>query len=82
MFRLPSLLFAAALVTSAWAFAGDTPDPSATKGEPALPSGSKADAPSKPPASNPTDVNKQEDKTGVDTTPSKRVRVNQKLNSF
>jgi hypothetical protein len=45
MFRLPSVLFAAVLLTSASAFAADTPDPSST-GEAALPSGSKATPPS------------------------------------
>ena len=45
MFRLPSLLFAAVLMTSASAFAGNTPDPS-SKGEAALPSGSKEAPPS------------------------------------
>jgi hypothetical protein len=68
MYRLPSLLFAAMLMTSASAFAGDTPDPAATQGEAAVPSGSKADASSKPPASNPTDA-KKDDQEGDDTTP-------------
>jgi hypothetical protein len=67
MYRLPSLLFAAMLMTSASAFAGDTPDPAA-QGEAAAPSGSKADASSKPPASNPTDA-KKDDQEGDDTTP-------------
>ena len=39
MIRVPSLLFAAVLMTSASAFAADTPDPN-QKGEPILPSGS------------------------------------------
>jgi hypothetical protein len=50
MYRLPSLLFAAVLMTSSLAFAGDTPDPSG-KGETALPSGSNAATPpTTPPA--------------------------------
>ena len=49
MFRLPSLLFAAVLMTSASAFAGNTPDPS-SKGEAALPSGSKTEPPAGAPA--------------------------------
>ena len=54
MFRVPSLLFAAVLVTSATAFAADTPDPNAT-GAAGLPSGSHAASPpSSPPAGDPT----------------------------
>jgi hypothetical protein len=68
MIRLPSLLFAAVLMTSASAFAADTPDPSTSKGEAALPSGSKADAPSKPAANDSTNVNKS-DKDAAATTP-------------
>ncbi len=52
MFRLQSMLFAAMLVTSATAFAADTPDPNAT-GDAALPSGSNA---GNPPATNSTDA--------------------------
>jgi hypothetical protein len=69
MYRLFSLLFVALLVSSASAFAGDTPDPSASQGEPALPSGSKADAPSKPPANNSTNTSKEGDQDAVETTP-------------
>ena len=50
MIRVPSLVFAAVLMTSATAFA-DTPDPNAT-GEAALPSGSNGG----PPAENSTDA--------------------------
>jgi hypothetical protein len=50
----------AALMTSASAFAADTPDPS-SKGEAALPSGSNAGT---PPASDSTATNK--DKSGKD----------------
>ena len=59
MFRVPSLLFAAVLITSATAFAADTPDPGAT-GTSGLPSGSNAGTPpSSPPAGDPTvSVNK------------------------
>jgi hypothetical protein len=50
MFRLPNLFFAAALLTSASAFAADTPDPSG-KGQATLPSGSNAATPpTTPPA--------------------------------
>jgi hypothetical protein len=51
MFRVPSLVFAAVLMTSATAFAADTPDPKST-GPAALPSGSNAALPSAPPADN------------------------------
>jgi hypothetical protein len=60
MFRLPSLLFMAVLMTSASAFAADTPDPNA-KGPAALPNGSNAGT---PPSSASTNTNK--DKTGRD----------------
>jgi hypothetical protein len=78
MFRFPSLLFAALLMTSISAVAGDTPDPSATQGEAAAPSGSKADAPSNPPASNPTDV-KKDDQKGDDTTPGEENKGKPKV---
>jgi hypothetical protein len=55
MFRLPSLLFAAVLMTSATAFAADTPDPS-SKGEAALPSGSNTSAPPSDAPANKPDV--------------------------
>ena len=54
MFRVSSLVFATVLMTSATAFAADTPDPN-SKGEAALPSGSNA---GNPPAPNSTDVGK------------------------
>jgi hypothetical protein len=69
MYRLSSLVFATLLITSASAYAGDTPDPSASQGEPALPSGSKADAPGTPPASNSTNTSKEGGKSAVETTP-------------
>lgn len=52
MIRVPSLLFAALLLSSATAFAADTPDPNA-KGEANLPSGSNAGT---PPTDNSTDA--------------------------
>ena len=55
MSRTLSLLFVAMLMSSATAFAADTPDPS-SKGEAALPSGSNTNAPSDPPAKNTTGV--------------------------
>ena len=79
MFRLPTLLFATLLATSASAFAGDTPDPSAPKGEAALPSGSKADAPSTPPASNSTSTNKEGDQKAVETTPAEESKGKPKV---
>jgi hypothetical protein len=79
MYRLSSLLFAALLVTSASAFAGDTPDPSASQGEPALPSGSKADAPSKRPASDATNTGKEGDKNAVETTPAEEAKGKPKV---
>ncbi|HEX2260456.1 MAG TPA: hypothetical protein VHJ56_02405 [Candidatus Binatia bacterium] len=68
MFRTQSLVIAVMLIASATAFAADTPDPSASSGEAALPSGSKADAPSKPSANDSTNINK-DDKDAVATTP-------------
>jgi hypothetical protein len=65
MFRLQTLLFAAMLMTSATAFAADTPDPNSTGGA-ALPSGSNANAPSKPAASDST--NTTEGKSGSAAT--------------
>ncbi len=62
MIRIPSLLFAAVLLTSASAFAADTPDPNAT-GAAALPSGSN---PSSPPAA---DANKDKTVKGEPSTP-------------
>ena len=44
MVRLSGMLFAAMLLTSATAFAADTPDPSST-GDAAVPSGSNANPP-------------------------------------
>jgi hypothetical protein len=79
MYRLPSLFFAAVLMTSASAFAGDTPDPSASKGEGALPSGSKADAPTPPPATNSTSTNKEGDKNAVETTPAEESKGKPKV---
>jgi hypothetical protein len=71
MFRLPSLLFAAVLMTSASAFAADTPDPS-SKGEAALPSGSNAGT---PPATDSTNTDKgKSDKDAVATTPAEESK--------
>jgi hypothetical protein len=64
MFRVPSLVFVAVLMTSASAFAADTPDPNAT-GPAALPSGSNAASPSNPPAGNTVT---DEDKSGKNAT--------------
>ena len=47
MFRIPSLVFAAVLLTSAAGFAADTPDPNSS-GEAAVPSGSNAGNPPAP----------------------------------
>jgi hypothetical protein len=67
-------------MTSASAFAADTPDPSASKGEAALPSGSKADAPSKPEANDATDTNKGEsNKDAVATTPAEESKGKPKV---
>jgi hypothetical protein len=71
MYRLPSLLFAAVLMTSASAFAADTPDPSASKGEGALPSGSNAGT---PPASESTNTDKA--KSGKDAVATSPVEEN------
>jgi len=71
----------AALVTSGSAFAADTPDPSASKGEAALPSGSKADAPSKPPANDSTNVNTG-DKDAVATTPVEESKGKPKVAEY
>ena len=49
MFRLPSFLCAALLMTSAVAFAADTPDPSSTGGT-SVPIGANANQPTTPPA--------------------------------
>ena len=64
MFRVPSLVFAAVLMTSATAFAADTPDPNAT-GEAAVPSGSNA---GNPPAPNSTDVGKNDSNADANAT--------------
>ena len=64
MIRVPSLFFAAMLMTSATAFAADTPVPNAT-GEAALPSGSNAGA---PPAENATDATAAENDINANAT--------------
>ena len=64
MFRLQGLIFAALLMTSATAFAADTPDPNAT-GDAALPSGSNAGT---PPATNSTDATNGKNDSKVDAT--------------
>jgi hypothetical protein len=60
MFKAPSLLFAAIILTSAPVLAADTPDPNATNGAAALPSGSNANAPANNPAGNSAMENKPE----------------------
>lgn len=68
MFRIQSLVFAAAIMVSASAFAADTPDPNAT-GDAALPSGSNAaNPPTNPPAGN-SATGKKEDLAAPATTP-------------
>lgn len=57
MFRIPSMLFAAMVLTSAAAFAADTPNPAAGS-EDALPSGSNAAAPNAAPADADAELNK------------------------
>ena len=68
MFRVQSLLLAAVLMTSATAFAADTPDPNAT-GEAAIPSGSNANTPSTPPAGNTNVTEGKGDLAAPATTP-------------
>jgi hypothetical protein len=64
MFRLQSVIFAAALMVSASAFAADTPDPN-SKGDAALPSGSNA---ANPPAPNSTDASKDDSNANATAT--------------
>ena len=64
MFRIPSLVFAALLMTSATAFAADTPDPN-SKGDAALPSGSNA---GNPPAPNSTETTVDKNNSNADAT--------------
>jgi hypothetical protein len=66
MIRVQSLFFAAMLMTSATAFAADTPVPNAT-GEAAVPSGSNAGG---PPAENATDATKKNDSNANATATS------------
>jgi hypothetical protein len=68
MIRVPSLLFAALLLSSAAAFAADTPDPSSTGGA-GVPTGANANEPATPPAGS----EMKADKNGANaaaTTPS------------
>ena len=64
MFRIPSLVCAVVLMTSATAFAADTPDPNAT-GPAAVPSGSNA---GNPPAENSTNATKEKNDANVNAT--------------
>ena len=76
MIRVPSLLFAAMLVTSATAFAADTPDPNA-KGEPSIPSGSNEGNPTEPKSAD-TTVDKSDNSTPV-TTPGEESKGKPKI---
>ena len=76
MIRVPSLLFAAMLVTSATAFAADTPDSNA-KGEPTLPSGSNEWNPTAPKSAD-TTVDKSDNSTPV-TTPGEESKGKPKI---
>ena len=76
MIRVPSLLFAAMLVTSATAFAADTPDPNA-KGDPSLPSGSNEGNPTAPKSAD-TTVDKNDNSTPV-TTPGEESKGKPKI---
>jgi hypothetical protein len=79
MFRLPNLLFAAALLTSAAAFAADTPDPSST-GPAAAPSGSNVNTPPNPAVTNSPNINKSEsDKSAVETSPGEENKGKPKV---
>jgi len=76
MIRVSSLLFAAMLVTSATAFAADTPGPNA-KGEPTLPSGSNEGTPVAPKSGEAT-VDKNDNSTPV-TTPGEESKGKPKI---
>jgi hypothetical protein len=76
MIRVPSLLFAAVLMTSASAFAADTPDPN-QKGEPILPSGSNEGNPTAPKSTDAT-VDKNDNSTPV-TTPGEESKGKPKI---
>ena len=76
MIRVSSLLFAAMLVTSATAFAADTPDPNA-KGEPSIPSGSNEGNPTAPKSAD-TTVDKSNNSTPV-TTPGEESKGKPKI---
>jgi hypothetical protein len=76
MFRLPNLLFAVMLVTSASAFAADTPDPSST-GPAALPSGSNVNTPPNPAATNSPKA--ESNKSAVETAPVEEAKGKPKV---
>jgi hypothetical protein len=79
MFRIPNLLFAALLLTSASAFAADTPDPSST-GPAAAPSGSNVNTPPDPAANNSPNTNKGESgKSAVETSPGEENKGKPKV---
>ena len=78
MFRLRGVIFAAVMLTSATAFAADTPDPNAT-GAAALPSGSNA---ATPPAGNSTNVPAGKNDSNANaaaTTPSEENKGKPKI---
>ena len=76
MFRIQSVIVAAMLMTSATAFAADTPDPNA-KGEPTLPSGSNEGTPVAPKSGEAT-VDKNDNSTPV-TTPGEESKGKPKI---
>jgi hypothetical protein len=76
MIRVSSLLFAAVLMTSASAFAADTPDPN-QKSEPILPSGSNEGNPTAPKSAD-TTVEKKDNSTPV-TTPGEESKGKPKI---
>jgi len=76
MIRVSSLLFAAVVMTSASAFAADTPDPN-QKGDPILPSGSNDGNPTAPKSTDAT-VDKNDNSTHV-TTPGEESKGKPKI---
>jgi hypothetical protein len=67
MYRLQGLIFAAVLMTSATAFAADVPDPSNSKGEATLPTGSNEGT---PPVTNSGDTAVDKTDSNADATPT------------
>ena len=76
MIRVSSLLFAAVVMTSASAFAADTPDPN-RKSEPVLSSGSNEGNPTAPKSAD-TTVDKNDNSTPV-TTPAEESKDKPKI---